>query len=318
MILKNNISLDLGTSSVIIYIKGKGIVLQEPSLVAVNSNGDIEAIGEDAFRLLGRRDDLIVKRPLKNGTILDYNIVKEMVQYFLNKVVESGFFRPDVTICMPVNMTKVERNGIVQVAHDTGANKVHIVPEAIAAAVGAGIDIESPYANMIVDMGGGTTDISVICAEKIIDNISLKEGGDKINLDIRKYIKEQYNSDISIKSAENLKKRIGSAIICPRKESLEINVKDISTGEEKKIIIKNTEIQMAISKTLESIVSAIKNTLDRLEGEVLGDITNNGIYLTGGGSLLFGIDRLISAETGIKTILVDNPINSISIGASKL
>lgn len=318
MIFKNTISLDLGTSSAIIYIKGKGIVLQEPSIVAIDEDGKIAAIGDEAKRRLGRGDDIREVKPLEDGMVSDFNMVRTIVEYFLNRVVDTGFFRPDVIICIPEKLTDVEERGVIQAAHDSGANNVDIVVRPLAAAAGAGIDIDSPYANMIVDMGGGTTEISVVASRNIVDSLSIKEGGDALNRDIKEYIKEKYNADISIKNAENIKRRIGSAIICPREDSLEVSVWDLDTDEQKKITVMNTEVQKAMEKSLASIVGAIRDVLDGLTDEEKADITNHGINLIGGGALLEGVDRLIAAELGIKTKIAEDPITGIAIGASKI
>ncbi|MDO5708295.1 MAG: rod shape-determining protein [Andreesenia angusta] len=318
MIFKDKISLDLGTSSTIVYIRGKGITLQEPSIVAVDDKNQIIAIGDEARRRIGFDENLREIRPLKDGIISDYNMVRQMVEYFLKKSIKNGIFRPDITICTPKSMTDLEKKGIIEAAEISGGTNIRIITEPLAAAMGAGLDIESPYAKLIVDMGGGTTDISVIKSREIIYSLSIKEGGDTLNQDIRNHIKREYNSDISMKSAENIKRRIGSAIICPRVENLEVNVWDLETDEQKRIILQNTEIQKAIEKSLNSLIGAIKEVISGLKDQDRADINNNGIILVGGGALLEGIDRLIAAELGIKTRVVDNPITAIARGTDKI
>ncbi len=312
--IRSEISIDLGTSSVIVYIKGQGIVLQEPSIVAINDKKEVLAIGDEARHLIGRGTGAIEIRPLKDGIISDYNIVKSMIEYFLNKTATGGLFKPVVYISAPSVITEVEVQGLIDAAIDAGASKAEVVSESLAAACGAGVDIEGPYANMIVDIGGGTTDISVIESGRIIKSKSIKDGGDLMDESIALYIRKKYNSEISVKNAENIKRRIGSAFALPKDDYIEVNAVDIVTGENNKILLKNSEVADAVSESVMSITNAVKEVIGELTGEQKADITNNGIVLVGGGALLEGIDRVIEEETGIKTRIAENPITGAAIG----
>lgn len=312
--IRPEISIDLGTSSVIVYIKGQGIVLQEPSIVAVNENKEVLAIGDEARHLIGRGTGAIEVRPLKDGVISDYNIVKSMIEYFLTKTSTSSLFKPVVYISAPSVITEVEIQGLIDAATDAGAGRAEVVSESLAAACGAGIDIESPYANLIVDIGGGTTDISVIEKGKIIKSESIKEGGDLMDESIALYIKEKYNSEVSLKNAENIKRRIGSAIQLTKDDDIEVNAVDLSTGENNKIQLKSSEVLEAITGPIYAISNTVKGVMHELTGEQRADIMNNGIVLVGGGALLEGIDRFIQDETGIKTRIAENPITGAAIG----
>ncbi len=314
-----DIGIDLGTASVLVYIKGKGIVTKEPSVVAVDKNTNkIHAVGEAAQRMLGRTPGNIVAiRPLKDGVISDYNTTERMIKYFLNKVTKRSIFKPRVIICVPSGVTEVEERAVIDAGLQAGASKVHLIEEPLAAAIGVGIDISQPYGSMIVDMGGGTSDVAVISLGGIVTSKSIKVAGDKFNEAIVKYIRKKYNVLIGERTAEDLKIHIGCVYKRKDNPTMDVRGRSLVSGLPKTITIASTEILEALSETVTEIIDAIKSVLEKTPPELIGDISARGIILTGGGALVYGMDQLIEIETGIRTIIADDAESCVALGTGK-
>lgn len=313
------IGIDLGTASVLVYVKGKGVVLREPSVVAVdNKSNKLLAVGEAAQSMLGRTPGNIVAiRPLKDGVISDYGITERMLKDFLNKVCTNRVFRPLVIICVPSGVTEVEERAVTDAAISAGAKRAYIIEEPIAAAIGAGIDISKPNGNMVVDIGGGTTDVAVISLGGIVVSNSIKVAGDKFDEAIVRYVRKKYNIAIGERTAEELKVTVGC--VFPRDEdtSLEIRGRSLVSGLPKTISVASSEIMEALEETVASIVEAVHSVLERTPPELVGDISTNGIILTGGGSLIYGLDQLLQRETGINVRIADDAISCVAVGTGK-
>ena len=314
-----DIGIDLGTASVLVYIKGKGIVTKEPSVVAVDKNTNkIHAVGEAAQRMLGRTPGNIVAiRPLKDGVISDYNTTERMIKYFLNKVTKRSIFKPRVIICVPSGVTEVEERAVIDAGLQAGASKVHLIEEPLAAAIGVGIDISQPYGSMIVDMGGGTSDVAVISLGGIVTSKSIKVAGDKFNEAIVKYIRKKYNVLIGERTAEDLKIHIGCVYKRKDNPTMDVRGRSLVSGLPKTITVASTEILEALSETVTEIIDAIKSVLEKTPPELIGDISARGIILTGGGALVYGMDQLIEMETGIRTIIADDAESCVALGTGK-
>lgn len=314
-----DIGIDLGTASVLVYIKGKGIVTKEPSVVAVDKNTNkIHAVGEAAQRMLGRTPGNIVAiRPLKDGVISDYNTTERMIKYFLSKVTKRSIFKPRVIICVPSGVTEVEERAVIDAGLQAGASKVHLIEEPLAAAIGVGIDISQPYGSMIVDMGGGTSDVAVISLGGIVTSKSIKVAGDKFNEAIVKYIRKKYNVLIGERTAEDLKIHIGCVYKRKDNPTMDVRGRSLVSGLPKTITVASTEILEALSETTTEIIDAIKSVLEKTPPELIGDISARGIILTGGGALVYGMDQLIEMETGIRTIIADDAESCVALGTGK-
>lgn len=314
-----DIGIDLGTASVLVYIKGKGIVAKEPSVVAVDKNTNrLYAVGEEAQRMLGRTPGNIVAiRPLRDGVISDYNTTERMIKYFLNKVTKRSIFKPRVIICVPSGVTEVEERAVIDAGIQAGASKVHLIEEPLAAAIGVGIDISQPYGSMIVDMGGGTTDVAVISLGGIVTSESIKVAGDKFNEAIVRFVRKKYNILIGERTAEDLKIKIGCVYRRDENLSMDIRGRSLVSGLPKTITLTSDEILDALSETSASIVDAVKAVLEKTPPELIGDISSRGIVLTGGGALIYGMDKLIESETGIKTVVSDDAISCVALGTGK-
>lgn len=314
-----DIAIDLGTATVLVYIKGKGIVLQEPSVVAVNKHTQkVLAVGEEAERMLGRTPGSIVAiRPLRDGVISDYEMTEKMIKAFLKKSCGFMFFKPRVMVCVPSGITEVEERAVIDATIQAGAKKAYLIEEPVAAAIGAGIDISRPVGNMVVDIGGGTTDIAVISLNGIVESNSIKMAGNKFDETLIKHIKRRHNILIGDRTAEDLKKNIGC--VYPREEQVSIEIKGrcLLSGLPKTVTVTSEEVLEALSEPAYTIVEAVHAVLERTPPELVGDISNNGIFLTGGGSKIFGMDKLISEKTGIDARVVDNAIESVVCGTGK-
>ena len=322
----NDIGIDLGTATVLVYLKGKGIVLKEPSVVAVDTaTGELKAVGEEAQRMLGRTPgNIVAVRPLKEGVISDYGMTEKMLRYFLNKVTERKIFKPRVVVCVPSGVTEVEERAVIDASTQAGASKTFIIEEPIAAAIGAGIDIAKPNGHMIVDIGGGTTDIAVISLGGTVVSMSLKVAGDKFDEAIIKYIKKKHNVLIGERTAEELKKTIGTVykrtyvdMDDGRPDSMEIRGRCLIKGLPKIISVSDDEMYEAFEETAHAIVDGVKNVLEQTPPELVSDIIENGILMTGGGSLVWGIDKLISQETGIDCRIAEDPVSCVALGTGK-
>ena len=312
----NDIGIDLGTASVLVYVKGKGIVLNEPSVVAVDkSNGKILSVGADAQKMLGRTPGNIVAiRPLREGVISDYEMTERMIKEFIRKVLGFRLFKPNVVMCVPSIITEVEERAVIDAGTQAGAKRVFLVEEPVAAAIGAGIDIAKPNGNMIVDIGGGTTDIAVISLGGIVESTSIKIAGDKFDEAIVKYIRRKHNVLIGERTAEDIKKEIGCVYPRPEETSMEIKGRCLMTGLPRTFTVQSTEILGAFEEVSSTIVEAIHAVLERTPPELTGDISTNGIVMTGGGAMVWGFDKLIAAKTGIPTRVADEAISCVALG----
>jgi len=315
---RKDIGIDLGTANSLVYIKDRGIILNEPSLTAVNNKtGQILAIGEEAKKMVGRAPAHIsIIRPLINGVISDFEITKELFRHFLKKVDNNRFFNYSrVVIGVPTNLTEVERKSVEDAALLAGAARAYLVEEPVAAALGARLPVDEPTASMIVDMGGGTTEIAVISMGGVVISKSLKIAGDKLNDDIIKFVRDEFKLMIGEPTAEELKMKIGSAIAMDEKLELPIRGRDMATGLPREVVVKGGHIRMAINRSLRSVVEAIKETIEKAPPELVGDILKNGVFLCGGGSLLKGMSNLIQREIAVEATVVDDALTCVVRGA---
>ncbi|MBI5306559.1 rod shape-determining protein [Candidatus Wolfebacteria bacterium] len=312
-----NIGIDLGTANTLVYVKGEGIVVNEPSVAVVNvKTNQVLAIGEEAKKMLGRTPAHIsVIRPLVNGVISDFEMTQEMLRHYLKKIGNNGFFNYyQVVIGIPSNLTEVERKSVEDAAISSGVGKVYLIEEPVAAALGARLPIDEPVSNMIVDIGGGTTEAAIISMGSTVVAKSLKIAGDKLNQDIIDFIHEEFKLLIGEPTAEELKINIGSAIPLEEKIEMAIRGRDISSGLPKEVTVKNHEIRSAIAHSLKSIIEVVAETIEKAPPELVGDILRHGIYICGGGSLLKGIDQLIEEKIRVKTSIIDDPLTCVARG----
>ena len=319
--MEKSLGIDLGTVSILIYQKGKGIVLQEPSVVSIyRDTGKVFAVGKEAKEMLGKTPgNIIALEPLKAGVIADYDVTEKMLTYFIKKVSSnSRLFRPQVVICVPAGGTEVEKRAALEAAIQAGAKKAFLVEESIAAAIGAGLDISEAYGNMVVDIGGGTTDIAVISLGGIVESESLRIAGYNFDEDIIKYVKNKYNLMIGEKSAESLKIEIGTAIEPDNEMFAEVRGRDLISGLPKSIEVGSLEVLEAITKSLEAILDSIRMVLERTPPELSADIADKGMVLTGGGSLLRNFDVLLTKVNKIPAYVAENPISCVALGAGKV
>lgn len=320
MLTGNDIGIDLGTASVIIYSKGQGIVLQEPSIVAVDENkGTIVAIGEDARKMLGKTPENIVAiKPLKDGVISDFEITEKMIRYFIEKSVGQHWMKkPKIAVCVPSKVTDVERRAVEESTRNAGAGQVYIIEEPIAAAMGAGIDITRACGSMIVDIGGGTTDIAVISLGGIVVSTSIKVAGNSFDNAISRYMRKKHNILIGEVTAENLKIIIGTACKNTPSTSMDIKGRNITTGLPMNITVTSDEIYEALRESVTAIIDAIRYVLERTPPELSSDIADRGIVMTGGGSLLSGLNEVIGEKTGLKCVIADDPVSCVAVGTGR-
>ena len=314
-----DIGIDLGTATVIAYVKGKGIVLREPSVVAVNNiTGEVLAVGHEARRMLGRTPGNIVAiRPLRDGVISDYTVTEKMLKYFIGKIGGRFLFAPRIMICIPSQVTEVEKKAVIDAASNAGARKVYLIEEPIAAAIGAGLDVSKPCGNMIGDIGGGTTDIAVISLGGSVVSTSIKVAGDKFDEAIVKYIKKRHNVMIGERTAEELKQQIGC--VFPKIQDMEMDVRgrDLITGLPKTITIYSSEMMEALDEPSMLIVDAVHSVLEKTPPELAADISDKGIYMTGGGCLIDGLDRLLQEKIGINVMIAEDAISCVAKGTGK-
>ncbi len=315
-----DIGIDLGTASILVYVKGKGVVLKEPSVVAFDRDTNrIKAIGEEARLMLGRTPgNIVAVRPLRQGVISDYTVTEKMLKYFIQKAVGKQRFRkPLISICVPSGVTEVERKAVEDAAFQAGARDVKIIEEPIAAAIGAGIDIARPCGNMIVDIGGGTSDIAVISLGGTVVSTSIKIAGDDFDDAIVRYMRKKHNLLIGERTAEDIKIRIGSAFLRPELEEVDVRGRNLVTGLPKTITVTSQETEEALRDTTLQIVEAVHSVLEKTPPELAADIADRGIVLTGGGSLLYGLEELIESKTGITTMTAEEPMTAVAIGTGK-
>ena len=315
-LFSSDIGIDLGTATVLVYVKGKGVVLNEPSVVAVDKvSGKILSVGADAQKMLGRTPGNIVAiRPLREGVISDYEMTERMIKEFIRKVQGFRLFKPNLVICVPSVITEVEERAVIDAGTQAGAKRVFLVEEPVAAAIGAGIDIAKPNGNMVVDIGGGTTDVAVISLGGIVESTSIKIAGDKFDEAIVKYVRRKHNALIGDRTAEAIKKGIGC--VYPRTEEVTMEVKGrcLMTGLPRTFSVNSTEILDALEEVSAAIIEAIHWVIERTPPELTGDISTNGIVMTGGGSLIWGFDKLVASKTGIPTHIADEAISCVAYG----
>lgn len=316
---RTDIGIDLGTASVLVYLKGKGIVLNEPSVVAIDKNTDkILAVGEEAKRMLGRTPgNIVAMRPMKDGVISDFDITEKMLKYFFSKTLGKTLFKPRAIICVPSGVTEVEKRAVLDASRIAGASRTFLIEEPIAAAIGAGIDITQPSGNMIVDIGGGTTDVAVISLGGIVVSRSIKIAGDECNDAIIKYIRKKHNMMIGERTAEDLKMNIGTAYRRDKESFMEVRGRNLVTGLPRTVKISSSEMVEALEEPVSQIVETVHLVLEKTPPELAADIGNKGIYMTGGGSLLKGLSTLISKTTGIEAFVVDDPISAVAVGTGR-
>jgi len=318
--LGSDIGIDLGTASVLVYIKGKGVVLKEPSVVAFDRDTNkIKAIGEEARLMLGRTPgNIVAVRPLRQGVISDYTVTEKMLKYFIQKAVGKQRFRkPRISVCVPSGVTEVEKKAVEDATFQAGAREVAIIEEPIAAAIGAGIDISRPCGNMIVDIGGGTSDIAVISLGGTVVSTSIKIAGDDFDEAIVRYMRKKHNLLIGERTAEEIKIKIGSAYQRPEVVSMDVRGRNLVTGLPKTITVTSDETEEALRETTSQIVEAVHSVLEKTPPELAADIADRGIVLTGGGCLLYGLEQLIEAKTGITTMTAEDPMTAVAIGTGK-
>ena len=315
-----DIGVDLGTANVLVYVKGKGILLREPSVVAIDRDTNtILAIGEEARAMIGRTPGNIVAiRPLRDGVIADYDTTESMLRHFILKVAgKRYFFKPRIMVCIPSGVTTVEKRAVLEAAMQAGAKKTYLIEEPLAAALGAGLDISEPFGSMVVDIGGGTTDVAVLSLGGIVVSESIKVGGDKFDDALVRYVKKQYNVIIGERTAEQIKMNIATAVPAERNEKMEIRGRDLLTGMPKAITITSAETYDALSESIFLIVERVKSVLENTPPELSSDIMDRGIVMTGGGSMLHGLDKLIQHQTGIPTYLAEDPLSCVALGTGK-
>lgn len=318
--MTKDMGIDLGTANTLVYIKGQGIVLREPSVVAIRDDSkDVLAVGEEAKRMIGRTPGNIKAiRPMKDGVIADFDITQSMLTYFIQKsTTKKGVVSARIAICVPYGVTEVEKKAIEEAAVQAGAKDVFLIEEPMAAAIGAGLRVEEPEGNMVVDIGGGTSEIAVISLGGIDTAESIRIGGNKLDEAIVNYVKKEYNLLIGERTAEDVKINIGSAYKDGEELTSEISGRDLVTGLPKKINISSAEIRDALKDPITSIVNGIKVTLERTKPELAADLMENGIMLTGGGALLKGLDLLVKEETGMPVFIAEYPLDCVAIGTGK-
>jgi rod shape-determining protein MreB len=315
-----SIGIDLGTTNVLVYVKGRGVVLNEPSVVAYSeADNRVVAVGEQAKQMLGRAPDRIqVVRPMRDGVIADYLVTESMLRYFIKRV--SGplnLFRPVVMICIPAGVTNVESRAVLDATLQAGAREAHLIAEPLAAAIGASIPIDGPSGNMVVDIGGGTTEAAVISLNDIVVSTSVRIGGNKIDELIQTYMRRRYNLVIGERTAEEVKLQAGSALPLPYEEMVEVRGRDQIDGLPKVRQISSHEVTEAISDALNSIVTAVKSVLEQTPPELASDVVDKGMVLTGGGALLRNLDRLLARETGVPAYVAEDPLTCVAVGAGR-
>ena len=317
----NDIGIDLGTSNTLVYVKNQGVVLCEPSVVAIQKDTtNVLAVGEEAKRMLGRTPGSIVAiRPMKHGVIADFEITESMLRYFIRRVHNRRtFIRPKIVIAVPSGITEVEKRAVKDSAIHAGAREVYLIDEPRAAAIGVGLPVQEPAGNMVIDIGGGTTEVAVISLSDEVHSQTLRVGGDEMDESIIAYLKKTYNLMIGEATAENIKIKIGSAYPLEEEITMEVKGRDLVAGLPKTLTISSEEIREALSEPVSNILEAVRVTLERTPPELSADLIDRGVILAGGGSLLRGIDKLLSEETGLPVHLADDPLTAIALGTGKV
>ncbi|WP_372998695.1 rod shape-determining protein [Lutispora sp.] len=315
-----DLGIDLGTASVLVYIKGKGIVLNEPSVVAIDRNNNkILAVGEEARLMLGRTPGHIVAvRPLRDGVISDYNVTEKMLRYFIDKAIgRKKIFKPRMVVCVPSGVTEVEKRAVIDAANQAGARTTKLIEEPIAAAIGAGLDISKASGNMIIDIGGGTSDIAVISLGGIVVSSSIKVAGDKFDEAIVRYMRKKHNVMVGERTAEELKIKVGTAYPRDEEVTIEVRGRNLISGLPKTMEVTSQEMLEALTEPVAAIADAVHSVLERTPPELAADVSDRGIVMTGGGSLLYGLDMLISKRTGIPVYIAEDPVSCVAMGTGK-
>ncbi len=314
--MSTDIGIDLGTASVLVHVKDKGIVLCEPSVVAIDKGtGKLYAVGTEAQKMLGRTPgNITAVRPMREGVISDYSTTEMMLKYFIRKVTKNRLFKPRVMICVPSGVTEVEERAVIDAAMQAGGRQVYLIEEPIAAAIGAGIDISRACGSMIVDIGGGTSDIAVISLGGIVVSTSIKVAGDKFDDAIVRFIRKKFNAVIGDRTAEELKKEIGSVYPQGKETFMEVRGRSLLTGLPQSINVSSEDIRDALDEVAVQIVDAVHSVLERTPPELVGDIAENGIVMTGGGAMIEGLDKLLMEKTGIHVYLADDPLSCVAKG----
>ena len=319
--MAKDIGIDLGTANVLINIQGEGIVLNEPSVVAVNKKSNkVLAVGSEAYQMVGRTPENIrATRPLKDGVIADFDITEQMLSYFIKKLNIKGFMsKPNLMICCPTNTTDVERKAIRQVAEKIGGGQVFLELEPKVAAIGAGLDIFKPFGNMVIDIGGGTSDIAFLSLGDLVASRSLKIAGDRLNQEIANFVKKKYNLQIGERTAERIKMDIGTVIPGHRKEEIDVRGRDNVSGLPRTITLKSEDVEPVLNETMMNVVETAKDVLSKIPPELSADIIDHGIMMTGGGSLLDGMDQLLSENLNIPVNISETPLDDVAVGTGVL
>ncbi len=318
--LGRDMAVDLGTANTLVYVRGRGIVLNEPSVVALNTNnGQIVAVGVEAKRMIGRTPgNIVAVRPLKDGVIADFDVTERMLRYFIQKVHRrTRMAKPRIVIAVPSGITGVEQSAVKEAGHQAGARRVYIIEEPMAAAIGAGLPVNEPTGNMVVDIGGGTTEVAVISLGGIVTSQSIRIGGDEMDQAIIAFGKKEHSLMLGERTAEEIKVALGSAFPAADEPHAEIRGRDLVSGLPKTVLISAAEVRRAIEDPLNLIIDAVKSTLDKCPPELAGDVMDRGIALTGGGALLRGLDQRIREETGMPVHIADSPLDSVVLGTGK-
>ena len=322
-LFSNDISIDLGTANTLIYVKGKGIILDEPSVVAIRTVGtqrSVAAVGIEAKRMLGRTPGNIVAiRPLKDGVIADFHVTEKMLQLFISKVHENSMIRPSprVLVCVPAQSTQVERRAIKESALGAGSREVYLIEEPMAAALGAELPVDDASGSMVVDVGGGTTEIAIISLNGIVFSESVRIGGDRFDEAIVGYVRRRFGTLIGDSTAERIKQDIGTAVTIKDEQEIDVRGRNLAEGIPKQLTMKSNQIQEALAEPLAQITAAVKNALEQSPPELASDIAERGIVLTGGGALLKGLDEMLAAETGLPVLIADDPLTCVARGGGK-
>lgn len=315
-----DIGIDLGTANILVYVKGKGVVLKEPSVVAIDKvRNKVLAVGDDAREMLGRAPGSIVAiRPLKEGVIANYTVTQKLLSYVIDKVAgKSVFFKPRVMTCVPIGITSVEKRAVMEATTQGGASKTYLIEEPLAAALGAGIDISVPRGNMVVDIGGGTTDIAVLSLGGIVVSSSIRIGGDHFDEAIVRHVKKVHNVLIGERTAEEIKMQVATVSREGRQETISVRGRDMVTGLPTTFSVTSEDCRVALDDSVASLIATVRGVLEKCPPELAADIVDNGIYLTGGGALLDGLAEVMSKETGITTHIADDPLECVALGTGK-
>ena len=318
--LGRDLAVDLGTANTLVYVRGRGVVLNEPSVVAINTTtGAIVAVGAEAKRMIGRTPaNITAIRPLRDGVIADFETTERMLRYFIQKVHRRRYFtKPRIVVCVPSGITGVEQRAVKDAGYQAGARRVYIIEEPMAAAIGAGMPVHEPVGNMVVDIGGGTTEVAVISMGGIVTSQSIRTGGDRLDQAIVGFVKKEYSLMLGERTAEDIKMAIGSAFPTQDEPVAEIRGRDLVSGLPKTIVVSAQDIRRAMEEPVNSIIDAVKSTLDKCPPELAGDVMDRGIVLTGGGALLGGLDERLRHETGMPIHVADNPLHSVAVGSGK-